>query len=174
MLRVKICGNRATEDIALAGAMGADAVGLTVGVRHRSEDSQELANAAILLRFVPIFVTSVLVTHLIAADQVIRLHATVPTTAIQLHDAIPVEAIVAIRTALPHVPLIKAIGVTDVGSIETAYRFAPHVDALLLDSHTQRTASAALEGCTIGRSAERSSRPFRYPSSLPAVCGRKI
>ena len=136
MLRVKICGNRTTKDIALAVAMGADAVGLIVGVRHRSEDAQEPANAAILLRSVPIFVTSVLVTHLIEADQVIRLHATVPTTAIQLHDAIPVEAIEAIRTALPHVPLIKAIGVTDVGSIETAYRFAPHVDALLLDSHT--------------------------------------
>jgi len=28
MLRVKICGNRTTDDIALAVAMGADAVGL--------------------------------------------------------------------------------------------------------------------------------------------------
>jgi phosphoribosylanthranilate isomerase len=136
MLRVKICGNRTTDDIALAVAMGADAVGLIVGVRHRSEDAQEPAKAAMLLRSVPVFVSSVLVTHLIEADQVIRLHATVPTTSIQLHDAIPVEAIEAIRTALPHVLLIKAIGVTDEGSIEIAHSFAPHVDALLLDTHT--------------------------------------
>ena len=48
MLRVKICGNPTIDDIALAAVpMGADAVGLIVGVRHRSEDAQEPASIPI-------------------------------------------------------------------------------------------------------------------------------
>ena len=89
-----------------------------------SEDAQEPAKGTTLSRSVPVFESSILVTHLIEADHVIRLHAMMPTTSIQLHDAIPVEATEAIRKALPHVPLIKAIAVTDQVSIEIACRFS--------------------------------------------------
>jgi len=136
MLRVKICGNRRPEDIALAAGMGADAVGLIAGVRHVSEDALEPEQAAALLHSVPPFVTSVLVTHLVVAEEVIGLHRQVPTCAIQLHDAIPVEAVKVIRATLPFIQLIKAIGITDALAIDAALSFEPHVDALLLDTHT--------------------------------------
>jgi phosphoribosylanthranilate isomerase len=136
MLRVKICGNRTSDDLALAGRMGADAVGLIVGVRHRSEDALEPAVAAMLLRSVPIFVNSVLVTHLLTAEQVLELHKVVPASVIQLHDAIVPKEVEAIRRAIPHIPLIKAVGVTDEQAIDTARRFEPYIDALLLDTHT--------------------------------------
>jgi phosphoribosylanthranilate isomerase len=136
MIRVKICGNRTEEDIALAAELGADAVGLICGVRHRSEDALEPERAAKLLRAVPVFVNSVLVTHLITAEEVLRLHRIVPASCIQLHDAIPIAEVEAIRRAIPHIPLIKAVGVVDEGAIEAAHKFEPHVDALLLDTHS--------------------------------------
>ena len=135
MLRVKICGNRTSDDLALAGRLGADAVGLIVGARHRTEDAIPPATAAALLRDVPVFVNSVLVTHLITAAEVIELHRTVPASTIQLHDAIAVAEVEAIRRAIPHIPLIKAVGVTGEGAIDVARRFEPYVDALLLDTH---------------------------------------
>lgn len=135
MLRVKICGNRTSDDLALAGRMGADAVGLIVSPRHRTEDAIAPATAAALLRDVPVFVNSVLVTHLLTAPEVLELHRTVPTSTIQLHDAIAPAEVEAIRRAIPHIPLIKAVGVTDEGAIEVARRFERYVDALLLDTH---------------------------------------
>jgi phosphoribosylanthranilate isomerase len=136
VLRIKICGNRTSEDLALAGRMGADAVGLIVGVRHRSEDALDPAVAATLLRSVPLYVNSVLVTHLVTAEQVLELHKTVPASIIQLHDAITTEEIEIIRRAIPHIPLIKAVGVTDETAIDIARRFETYIDALLLDTHS--------------------------------------
>jgi len=136
MLRVKICGNRNVDEIACAASCGADAVGLIVGVRHQSEDALEVDAAAVLLRHVPVFVSSVLVTHLVTAEQVLRLHAAVPTSVIQLHDAIAIEEVEVIRRAIPQVRLIKAVGVVDARSIEIARQFEPYVDAILLDTHT--------------------------------------
>jgi phosphoribosylanthranilate isomerase len=136
VLRVKICGNRTSDDLALAGRMGADAVGLIVGARHRTEDAVAPAAAAALLRDVPVFVNSVLVTHLLTAAEVLDLHQAVPASTIQLHDAITVAEVEAIRRVIPHIPLIKAVGVTDEGAIDVARHFEPYVDALLLDTHT--------------------------------------
>jgi phosphoribosylanthranilate isomerase len=136
VLRIKICGNRTSEDLALAGRMGADAVGLIIGVRHRSEDALDPAVAAKLLRSVPLYVNAVLVTHLVTAEQVLELHKTVPASIIQLHDAITTEEIEIIRRAIPHIPLIKAVGVTDETAIDIARRFEPYIDALLLDTHS--------------------------------------
>jgi phosphoribosylanthranilate isomerase len=136
MLRVKICGNRSKRDLEISLGMGADAVGLIVGIRHRSEDAIAPELAAELLRLVPVFVTPVLVTHLITAKQILDIHEQVPTSAIQLHDDIPVDEILDLRKRLPHVALIKAIGIVDESSIDAAHDIEPIVDALLLDSRT--------------------------------------
>jgi phosphoribosylanthranilate isomerase len=137
VLRVKICGNRTSGDLKLAGQMGADAVGLIVGVRHRSEDAIAPVTAAALLRDVPVYVNSVLVTHLITAADVLELHRLVPASTIQLHDEIEVAEVEAIRRAIPHIPLIKAVGVTGEKAIDVARLFEPYVDALLLDTHVE-------------------------------------
>jgi len=136
MLRVKVCGNRSKEDLEISLSMGADAVGLIVGIRHRSEDAISPELAAELLSLIPVFVTPVLVTHLVTATEILGIHDQVPAPAIQLHDDIPTDEILALRKRLPHVALIKAIGVVDESSIEAAHRIESVVDALLLDSRT--------------------------------------
>lgn len=136
MVRVKICGNRSATDIALAVAAGADAVGIISGIRHRSEDAHEPAAAAALARSVPVFVTSVLVTHLITPAEVLALQAQVQAAALQLQDDFPLEGLRELRAALPAIQLIKAVSVIDESALTTALRFEPLADALLLDSRT--------------------------------------
>jgi len=136
LLRVKICGNRTPEEVSLAVSLGADAVGLIVGVRHKSEDALTPERAAHMLALIPVFVSSVLVTHLVSAEEVLALYDKVPTSTIQLHDAISEAEIEAIRRRLPWVRLIKAVGVKDGSAIDVARRFEPLVDAILVDTHT--------------------------------------
>ncbi|MBK8176370.1 MAG: phosphoribosylanthranilate isomerase [Rhodospirillales bacterium] len=136
MWRVKICGSRRAGDIDIALDAGADAVGLIVGVRHLSEDALAPDRARALLERIPRGVMSVLVTHLVRAQQVLALHEQVPTAMIQLHDEIAPADIRRIRRALPRVALIKAVHVTGPQAIAEAEAVAREVDALLLDSRT--------------------------------------
>ena len=135
-MRVKICGNRSGDEIRLAAQAGADAVGLIVGIRHRTEDSLDIDTAAGLLAATPVFVSTVLVTHRIYADEILDIHRHVPTSTIQLHDDIGDDQIKLLKERLPKVPLIKAVHVVDEGAIDDAGIFSPLVDALLLDSRT--------------------------------------
>jgi phosphoribosylanthranilate isomerase len=137
MWRVKICGNRTPEDVRLVVASGVDALGLIVGVRHTSEDAIPAAVARSLLALIPDGILSVMVTHLDRLEDVLALHAEVPTGAIQLHDDIAEGDIRSLRRLKPSVPLIKAVHVTGEGAIERASVLAGDVDALLLDSRTE-------------------------------------
>ncbi len=136
MVRVEICGNRSREDLMLAVEAGADAVGFLVGIRHLTEDSLVPTIAKHLVSQTPPFVSTVMVTHLVHASEILDLHDVLLTSTIQLHDELDPQEIEAIRTARPHIILIKAIHVMDDTAIEAAQVFAPYVDALLLDSRT--------------------------------------
>jgi phosphoribosylanthranilate isomerase len=136
MFRIKICGNRTLDEIELAVSLGADALGLIVGVRHRSEDALDVGTAEALRSAIPDTRLSVLVTHQVSAPKVIELHEAVPTSALQLHDDIPAEDLAIIRKLRPQTLLIKAIPVEDRSAIDAALKFEPLVDALLLDSRT--------------------------------------
>lgn len=136
MIRVKICGNRSIEEMLMAVQAGADAVGLISGVRYASEDALAPSHAAQILHRTPPFVSTVLVTHRVTAEDVLQLYRQIPASTIQLHDDIALDEIVTLRTALPRVKLIKAVHVMDAAAVDAAKRFAPHVDAVLLDTRT--------------------------------------
>jgi len=136
MVRVKICGNRSSEDLRLAVEAGADAIGFIVGACYRTEDSLEPSVAQDYVKRTPPFVNTVLVTHLVQANEILTLHATVGASIIQLHDEVDSREIQIIRKKHPTIPLIKAIPVINEAAIELARAYAPYVDALLLDSRT--------------------------------------
>jgi phosphoribosylanthranilate isomerase len=137
MFRVKICGNRNLDEIELAVSLGADALGLIIGARHRTEDALDVRTAAILLAGIPASVISVLVTHQVTAAKIIDLHEALPTPCIQLHDDIPPGEIKNLRAQRPKTKLIKAIGVEDRSAVDAARVFERLADALLLDTRSR-------------------------------------
>jgi phosphoribosylanthranilate isomerase len=135
-VRVKICGVTTPEDAALAVRLGADAVGVLVGLSHASEDELYPERAAAILATLPPFVTGTLVTHLTGLEDVQRLcHATRPH-AVQLHGDVAADVIPGLRALFPSLRIVKTVHVDGEGSVDAARRTSPHVDAVLLDTRT--------------------------------------
>lgn len=132
--RVKICGNRTPQDISIAVSNGAHAIGLIVGATHFSEDSLTVEHASELLAHIPVFITSVLVTHLQSSADIMCIHEKVPATTLQLQDKVDLAEIKRIRAGKPDLKIIKAVHITDASSIDEAITYESSVDALLLDT----------------------------------------
>jgi phosphoribosylanthranilate isomerase len=137
MIRVKICGIRNVEEASMAVHAGADAIGLIVGALYKTEDELNIPAALGILKAVPPYITTVLVTHLTSANDILGIYHKVPTSAIQLQNNVTLHDIAIIRKNLPYTKLIKSVHVEDMSAIETAQSLAPYVDALLVDSRTK-------------------------------------
>lgn len=126
--RVKICGIRTTEELQLAVAAGADAIGLLCAVPVDTPREVSVDRASRLADAVPPFVTAVLVTMGDSAEEIATLADAVDPDAVQVHGAIPpneVDQLAADRT------VIRACEATDEEGIRGAAAVA---DAVLLDS----------------------------------------
>jgi phosphoribosylanthranilate isomerase len=134
--RVKICGITSESDLELSVCAGADAVGFLVGLNYDSEDQLEPDRASQLIRKLPPFVSSVLVTHKVNVDDILALCQRVPSTHLQLHGASAPADIPMVRRAFPHLKIIKAVHVVDHSAIDAAKGAAGYADAVLLDSRT--------------------------------------
>ena len=137
MVRVKICGIKSIDEVWMAVNAGANAFGLIVGATHKTEDVLKPEDANHILKKAPPYISSVLVTHLTTAKEILTIYMKVPACDIQLQDNISIDEIDRLRRDLKHVKLIKAIHVVNKDALETAKYFAPNVDALLLDSKTR-------------------------------------
>jgi phosphoribosylanthranilate isomerase len=137
MVRVKICGIKSIDEAWMAVDAGADAFGLIVGATHKTEDVLKPETAHYILKEAPPYISSVLVTHLTTAKEILAIYTKVPACHIQLQDNISIDEIDKLRKNLKHVKLIKAIHVVRKDAVDAAKYFAPNVDALLLDSKTR-------------------------------------
>lgn len=133
-MRVKVCGIRHARDAALAVRLGADAIGLLVGQRHRSEDFLQPEQARAIADACPPLVTPVLVTHVEEAEPVIALARELRVTTIQMHSECSVAALRAVRRALPGVRLLRALHAADAQVLEQVRALADAVDAFIVDS----------------------------------------
>jgi phosphoribosylanthranilate isomerase len=134
-VRVKICGITREEDLAVAVAAGADAVGFLVGVPS-SPRNLTLERAERLLRQVPIFVDSVVVTAPQNIDGLVEICKRLKPTAIQIHGKKNVVAS-EIRERIKDTRLIKTIYVKASSLSETVIEDLKTFDAVLLDSFTK-------------------------------------
>lgn len=133
-VRVKVCGIRRRQDVLLAASLGADAIGLLVGQRHRSEDFLDAEQARELVEACPPLVTPVLVTHLEEADPVVALARELRVTTIQMHSECSAGTLRKIRHALPGVRLIRALHVAGNEALEQLPELAGAAHALIVDS----------------------------------------
>ena len=131
-VRVKICGITREEDLDAAVAAGADAVGFLVGVPS-SPRNLTLERAKTLLRRVPVFVDSVVVTAPESIKGLVKICETLKPSAIQLHGKKEFDAS-EVRERIRDTHLIKTIYVTKDALKETAIEELKSFDAVLLDS----------------------------------------
>jgi len=134
-VRVKICGITREEDLAVAVAAGADAVGFLVGVPS-SPRNLTLERAERLLRKVPIFVDSVVVTAPQNIKGLVEICEGLKPTAIQIHGKKNFDAS-EIRERIKDTRLIKTVYVKTSSLNETVIEDLKTFDAVLLDSFTK-------------------------------------
>ncbi|UCC58753.1 MAG: phosphoribosylanthranilate isomerase [Candidatus Bathyarchaeum sp.] len=134
-VRVKICGITREEDLAIAVAAGADALGFLVGVPS-SPRNLTLERAERLLRQVPIFVDSVVVTAPQNINDLVKICERLKPTAIQIHGKKHLDAS-EIRERIKDTRLIKTIYVKTASLSEAIIEDSKIFDAILLDSFTK-------------------------------------
>ena len=134
-VRVKICGITREEDLAVAVAVGADAVGFLVG-GPSSPRNLTLERAEMLLRQVPIFVDSVVVTAPQSINGLVEICERLKPSAIQIHGKKNFDAS-EIRERIEDTRLIKTIYVTKEALQKTVIEDFKTFDAVLLDSFTK-------------------------------------
>lgn len=132
-IRIKICGITQKEDLEFAVNAGVDAVGFVVGVSS-SPRNLSLRNARSLIRKVPPFVKSVLVTvpqSLGGLEDIIEI---LNPDAIQIHG----EGLdVKVRDKLPNQLLIRAVKANVEEAVVKAEEAAKIFDAIILDSFVE-------------------------------------
>lgn len=132
---MKICGLTREEDLAVAVAAGADAVGFIVGVPS-SPRNLTVEKAEMLLSQVPIFVDSVVVMAPKSIKQLVEVCEGLKPSAIQIHGKEQLDSS-EIREKIKDTRLIKTVYVTEDTLNETAIEDSKMFDALLLDSFSK-------------------------------------
>ena len=128
---MKICGITRKEDLDAAVAAGADAVGFVVGVAS-SPRNLSLVEAELLIRQVPPFVKSVLVTAPKSLDE-LEMYEKLNPDAFQVHcENMYIAA--SVRLKLPNITLIGAVNAHSNDAVNTAVKMAQLADAVLIDS----------------------------------------
>ncbi len=133
-VRVKICGITRKEDLDVAVEAGADAVGFVVGVAS-SPRNLSLKEAETLIRQVPLFVKSVLVTVPRSIDDFATYKKLNPDV-IQIHGD-NLHASESIRMKLPNTMLIRGVNAKVANNLEAVAKASKLFDAVLLDSFVE-------------------------------------
>jgi phosphoribosylanthranilate isomerase len=134
-IRVKICGITRKEDLDAASMAGADAVGFVVGVAS-SPRNISLEDAEKLMRQVPPFVKTVLVTVPTGLEELVATCEELNPDAVQVHGE-RLQDFGAIRDKLPYRLLIGSVKVNIPAAVGNATDVAKVFDAVLLDSFVQ-------------------------------------
>jgi phosphoribosylanthranilate isomerase len=130
-VKVKICGITRKEDLDTAVAAGADAVGFVVGVAS-SPRNLSLVEAERLIRQVPPFVKSVLVTAPKSLDE-LEMYEKLNPDAFQVHCE-NMYVVASVRLKLPNITLIGVVNAHYNDAVNTAVKMAQLADAVLIDS----------------------------------------
>lgn len=138
MIRTKICGIRSLDDLLVAEKAGTDAVGFLVGQRHASNSFIDEAEARALRCKSAPFISTVVVTHLEAPQEIIRMAAFIGSSEIQLHSDLSVQVLSFLRQNIQQ-KIIGKVSVSDLSAIARAQEIEPYVDAILLDSINMET-----------------------------------
>jgi phosphoribosylanthranilate isomerase len=135
-VRVKICGIQNLGEARVAVSSGADSLGFLCGLNYRTEDELDLQAAQRIIAEIPPFVSTVLVTHQVDPEWVVRACRQIGCSTVQLHGDFELAQIPELRAKIPYMRIIKAVSVVDESAVNFAIAAAGQADAILLDSRT--------------------------------------
>jgi phosphoribosylanthranilate isomerase len=136
-VRVKICGIGTKEDLAAAVNAGADAIGLIVGTTHLSEDQLDIEKARNLSAAAPVFISTVLVSHLTDASGICELAEILGVDTIQAHGTLTALTAQELWRRRGTRRIIRTVHITGEQSVDEAEEASNFADALLLDTRTE-------------------------------------
>ena len=136
MTRTKICCISSVAEAKLAVRYGASAIGLVSEMPCGFGVIPESLIAEIAAT-VPPPIATVLLTSLVASDEIIAQQKRCRVNTLQICDRVNLDVYVDLREALPGIALIQVVQITGEESVSEAVEVAAHVDALLLDSGNQ-------------------------------------
>ena len=132
---MKVCGLTREEDLAVAVAAGADAVGFLVGVPY-SPRNLTLERTKTLLKQVPLFVDSVVVTAPKSIEWLLEVCERLKPSAIQIHGKKQLDSL-EIHETITSTRLIKTVYVTEDAFNEKVIKNLKMFDAVLMDSFSR-------------------------------------
>ena len=143
--RIKVCCIASVDEMRMAVAAGATAIGLVSEMPSgpgviREELIAEIAAAT------PPGVDTFLLTSASSAEAIAAQHARTRVTTIQVCDDLPRGEHAKLRAARPGVTLVQVVHVDGEEAFARAVAIAPEVDAILLDSGNQKLALKELGG----------------------------
>ncbi len=130
-VRIKICCIGSAEEAALAAAAGADLLGL-VGPMPSGPGTLSLTEAGAIARAAPPWAQPVLLTSRLRAGEIRAEAAEAGMRIVQVVQHLPVAE--AAKLAAADLAYIQVVHVEDAGALDLVPLYAPHADALLLDS----------------------------------------
>src|SRR3954454_9623315 len=143
--RVKVCCMKSIEEVWMAIAAGASAVGLVSAIPSGPGPISN-EKAAEIAADVPPGIDAFLLTPLQTVEELVEQNRLVKARTLQLVDELPAGAHAELRRAMPGVKLVQVIHVVGPDSLNDALRVGPDVDAILLDSGNPSLAVKELGG----------------------------
>jgi phosphoribosylanthranilate isomerase len=144
-LKIKICCIQNKEEAKLAVKYGADALGM-VGEMPSGPGQLPIEKIGNIVEITPPAVSSFLLTSYDTVEQIVGQQKIAKANTIQLCKRLHPKQIRELRIALPGITLVHVIHVFGKQSIDEAIKFAPNVDALLLDTGFPESDTPVLGG----------------------------
>jgi len=131
---IKVCGIQNANEALGAIEAGANTIGLLLGVPEYVEDKITPEIAKQIVISVPEGIRTVMVTHLLDVNEIIKIANYTRVTAIQVHNDLDTEGMKQLQQNLHNIELIKAIHVLDYSAVDQAKMYEPYSDMILLDT----------------------------------------
>ena len=135
-VRVKICGITNKKDLYAAAVSGTDAIGFVVGVES-SPRNLSTSEARKLIKLVPVFVNSVVVTTNESLNEIIKMCKYLQPNSVQIHGNSIRSDLRFLKKEIPNLLLIGAINAKPYNGIKEAKELSTRFDAILLDSYVK-------------------------------------
>ncbi len=138
-MRVQIAGIKTIYDALMCAKYGCDAIGLLVGQGHNSSDFISVSEAKKIIESLPPFVSSVIITHLEEAKEIINILKETGASTVQLHSYIKESEVRKIKETLPYIKILRLLHISSKGEILNNLEDNFIGDALFLDSINLQT-----------------------------------